>query len=56
MKYKVFDVLELMNGNKATIIEVFKNGYRVEIVDKNGIRQEIKEISESDIKKSIISK
>lgn len=36
MKIKIFDVVELNNGNKATIIEINKNRYKVEIVDKHG--------------------
>ncbi len=56
MKYKVFDVVELMNGNRATILDILKNGYRAEIVDENGERQAIGNIGESDIKKPIIAK
>mgnify|MGYP001127801015 CR=1 FL=1 len=57
MKYKVFDVVELVNGNKATILDNSKsNIYKVEIVNARGIRQATKEIDETEIKKSIIIK
>lgn len=57
MKYKVFDVVELVNGNKATILDNSKsNIYKVEIVDAGGVRQATKEIDETEIKKSIIAK
>lgn len=57
MKYKVFDVVELLNGNKATILENSENNrYKVEIVDERGVKLETKEIDETEIKKSIITK
>ena len=37
MKIKVFDVVELNNGNKATILsEESKEIYKAEIVNSNG--------------------
>jgi len=57
MKYKVFDVVELINGNRATILENSKsNKDKVEIVDAGGVRQATKEINETEIKRSIITK
>jgi hypothetical protein len=56
MKIKIFDVVELNNGNKATIIEINKNRYKVEIVDKHGKSKGIFQIEEKDIKRVIFSK
>ncbi len=56
MKIKIFDVVELNSGNKATIIEINKNGYKAEIVDNNGKSKGILQIEEKDIKKVIFSK
>ena len=37
MRYKRFDVVELKNDNKATILDIKENNeYFVEIVDSNG--------------------
>ena len=57
MKYKDFDVVELINGNRAKILENSKsNKDKVEIVDAGGVRQATKEINETEIKRSIITK
>ncbi len=57
MSYKVFDVVELKNGDKATILDnKVNNTYKAEIVNENGISQGIKEIEETAIKKAIIKK
>ena len=56
MKLKVFDVIELQNGSKGTILECKTNTYKVEIVNEQGVTQEIKNITESDIKSIQISK
>ena len=56
MKLKVFDVVELKNGDKATIKEVLNNEYKVEIVNDNGKLKGIQKIAEKDINKIIISK
>ena len=37
MRYKRFDVVELNNDNRATILDVEKNRYNVEIVNPYGI-------------------
>lgn len=57
MSYKIFDVVELQNGNRATILECkIKNQYKAEIVNVTGTSQGVKEIQESDIKKAIFIK
>ena len=56
MKYKRFDVVELNNGNKATILDTNNRNYYVEIVDLEGNRVDIKQIEESEIAKMIFSK
>lgn len=57
MKYKVFDVIELKNRDKATILEVIdENKYKVEIVDNEGNSKCITEISKDDISKIIHKK
>jgi len=56
MKLKVFDVIELKNGDRATILDINNNVYKVEVVDKNGISKGIKNIEETDVKDIIISK
>ena len=49
MNYNIFDVLELKNGNLATILQKDKNIYKVEEVDSNGRQQNISYITENDI-------
>lgn len=56
MKYKVFDVVELNNGSKATILDNSNNKYKAEIVNDKGIRQGMRNICDSDINRIIISK
>lgn len=57
MRYKIFDVILLNNGNKATILEkVDKNHYKVEIVNNNGKTEEIIQITDNDIKDCIFKK
>ena len=56
MKVKIFDVVELNNKNKATILSTNTYEYLVEIVDKNGISQGNSYIKESDIKEVIFTK
>lgn len=50
MKLKVFEVVELLDGNKATILENNKNRYKAEIVNKYG---EMSEIMEKKIYKEV---
>jgi len=57
MKFKRFDVVELTNGNKATIIDIINNReYFVEIVDSKGNTIDKKNITEDEIKKIVYSK
>lgn len=56
MKYNRFDVVELKNGNKATILDINNKQYYVEIVDSKGNRVDIKNITEDEISKIIFSK
>ena len=55
MKYKRFDVVELNNGNRATILDIKKNSYNVEIVNPYGITLDKKFISNDEIKRVIRS-
>lgn len=54
--YNMFDVVELNNGNKATILTNDKSIIKVEEVDNKGISLGIKEITENDINKIIFRK
>lgn len=45
MKVKVFDVVEVNNGTKATVLEIIQGGYNVEVVDKRGNSKGRKTIS-----------
>ena len=56
MKIKLFDVVELKNNNKATILEINDNEYLVEIVDPNGITVDRRNISQDEIKQIIYTK
>ena len=56
MKYKKFDVVELNNGNKATILDINNRDYYAEIVDANGNRVDIRNITEDEIFKVIFTK
>lgn len=56
MKEKIFNVVRLLNGDLATILEVNKNSYKVEIVDEKGKSKGFKTIKEEDIKEVIVSK
>lgn len=57
MKIDKFDVVELNNGNKATILDIIdKNTYFVEIVDNEGKTIDRKNIYDIDIKEVIFTK
>ena len=56
MKLKRFEVVELENGNKATILDIKDNEYFAEIVNRNGKTIENRNITENEIKKVIIYK
>ncbi len=51
--YNIFDVVELNNGNKATILTNDKPIIKVEEVNKNGISLGYKKITDADIKRII---
>ena len=57
MKLKRFDVVELTNGNKATIMDIMNNiEYFVEIVDSKGNTIDRKNITEDEIEKIVYNK
>ena len=57
MRYKRFDVVELKNDTKATILDIKENNeYFVEIVDSNGTTIGNKIIINSEIKRVVYSK
>ena len=56
MKLKRFEVVELLNGNKATILDTNNNHYYVEIVNDNGITIDNRAITEDEIKKVLVYK
>ncbi len=56
MKINQFDVVELKNKDRATILDISNNKYLSEIVNQMGERQDIKEITENDIFKVIYIK
>lgn len=54
MKVNRFDVVELNDGNRATIIEVKdKNNYFAEVVNAYGITIDKRDIQEKEINKLI---
>ena len=55
MRYKRFDVVELNNVNRATILDVENNRYNVEIVNPYGITIDKKYITNTEIKQLIHS-
>lgn len=56
MKIKIFDVVELNNQNKATILSMNNGNYMAEIVNREGISQGTSCITEKDIKKVVFAK
>ncbi len=57
MRYKIFDVVLLNNGNKATILEeVNKSHYKAEIVNNDGKTEGIMQITDNDVKDCIFKK
>lgn len=55
-KVKVFEVVKMRDGDKATILGINNNNYIAEIIDNNGISKGTKTINQSDIAEIIISK
>lgn len=56
MKLKRFEVVELVNGNKATILDTNNNQYYAEIVNDKGITIDNRNITEEEIKRVLVSK
>jgi hypothetical protein len=56
MKVNKFDVVELNNENKATILDIQDNGYLVEVVNSKGISLRNKIITKEEIIKVIYTK
>lgn len=56
MKVKLFDVVELNNGNKATILSINKDIYNAEVLNKKGFYLGVQELKSSDIKEIIYTK
>ena len=56
MGIRKFDVVELYNKNKATILQIEGNKYFAEIVNSSGVTVDKKYISDSDITKVIYTK
>ena len=57
MKIKKFDVVEMKNGNRATILKVKGNNeYIAEIVNAYGITVDKKEITNCEINKILYAK
>ncbi len=54
--YNMFDVVELKNGNKATILSNENNVIKIEEVDNTGVSKGVKDIKEDDIKNIIFKK
>lgn len=56
MKLKRFEVVELVNGNKATILDTNNNKYYAEVVNDKGITIDNRNITEEEIKRVLVSK
>ena len=57
MELKTFDVVELVDKNKAIILEIKENkSYFVEVVDELGMTIEYKNIVFSEIKRILYAK
>lgn len=56
MKIKKFDVVELKDSNKATILEIKNNEYFAEIVDNSGRTLDNRHITQDEIKQVIYTK
>lgn len=56
MKIKKFDVVELVDDKKATILRVNKNNYYAEIVDKEGKTIEYRNIKPEKVRKILFTR
>ena len=55
-KLKVFEVVEMKDGDKATILGTNDNNYIAEVIGNNGISKGNMTINSNDIAKILISK
>jgi len=55
-KYKIFDVVELYDGNRATIVSVDGDFYKVKVTDKNGQDVDTRYIRYNEIKSMVVWK
>ena len=55
MSYKIFDVVELHNGKKGTIVNINKGEIAVDIVDESGISHGFANVKQKDVKRIIIT-
>lgn len=53
MQFKIFDVVELKEEKKATIMKIDDNIITCEVIDKNGKNLGIKKVKKEDIIKII---
>ena len=56
MKIKKFDVVELVDDKRATILDVANNKCYAEIVDSNGKTKEYRNIKQEEIIKILFKK
>lgn len=56
MKLKIFDVVELKDNNRATILNINNKEYLAEVVNSAGISLGNKVIKDNDVNKIIVSK
>lgn len=56
MKLKIFDVVELNDNNRATILNINNKEYFAEIVNSAGISLGNRIITDNDINKVILAK
>ena len=56
MKLKIFDVIELIDHNKAIILEIYDNKYKVNVLKENSSINESRIISDKDIANVVYKK
>lgn len=56
MKLKIFDVVELKDNNRATILNINNKEYLAEVVNSAGISLGNRIITDNDINKVILAK
>ena len=56
MKIKQFDIVKLTDENRATILQVCKNEYYAQIINKSGNIIDNKYITKNDIKSVLYQK